>query len=195
MSSAGWERYGQLRQEYGHQVQRPGAPPTSEATIQIQERETHTANDYPEHAGEVVGFYPDQGGDPVSKIQTSQDTQEAQARELDTPEALAAKIGAEMGEPHERCGCTLYYRSGTYQLCHLCLPRPLRLGGLSDFVLFLFTLLISHYGSAFCSYFILEKDFFSFELAGAPKEVQACSCRDQYTNKGNESCDDSRVKA
>ena len=31
-----------------------------------------------------------------------------------TPEVLAAEIGAEMGEPCDICGCTLYYQSGPY---------------------------------------------------------------------------------
>ena len=49
-----------------------------------------------------------------------------------SPEALAAELGAEIGEPCHRCGCTLSYQSGSYRLCHWCYPRPARFGRLSD---------------------------------------------------------------
>jgi len=50
----------------------------------------------------------------------------------DSPEALAAELGAEIGEPCQCCGCTLSYQSGSYRLCHWCYPRPARFGRLSD---------------------------------------------------------------
>src|SRR5260221_7378110 len=50
----------------------------------------------------------------------------------DSPEALATELGAEIGEPCQRCGCTLSYQSGPYRMCHWCLPRPARFGRLSD---------------------------------------------------------------
>jgi len=50
----------------------------------------------------------------------------------DSPEALAAELGAEIGEPCHRCGCTLSYRSGPYCLCHWCYPRPAKFGRVSD---------------------------------------------------------------
>src|SRR5260370_1142989 len=50
----------------------------------------------------------------------------------DSSEALAAEIGAEIGNPCQRCGCTLYYQSGPYRMCHWCLPRSARFGRLSD---------------------------------------------------------------
>jgi len=50
----------------------------------------------------------------------------------DSPEALAAELGAEIATPCPRCGCTLYYQSGQYRLCHWCLPRPARFGRLTD---------------------------------------------------------------
>jgi hypothetical protein len=50
----------------------------------------------------------------------------------DTPEALAAEIGATIGEPCKKCACTLYYQSGEYRMCHWCLPRPVKFGRLSD---------------------------------------------------------------
>jgi hypothetical protein len=113
MSPAGWERYEHLCHEYDHQGQHPGDPPTPDATIQAQERKTGTANEHAEHAGGVVGSC-------------------ARSQAHDTPEALAAEIGAEVGEPCTQCGCTLHYRSGSYVLCHKCHPRPLRLGGFND---------------------------------------------------------------
>jgi hypothetical protein len=45
---------------------------------------------------------------------------------------LAAEIDARIGEPCNRCGCTLFYQSGPYQMCHLCYPRPVKLGRLTD---------------------------------------------------------------
>ena len=50
----------------------------------------------------------------------------------DTSEALAAEIGAEIGEPCTKCGCTLYYCSGEYKMCYWCLPRPAKFGRVSD---------------------------------------------------------------
>jgi hypothetical protein len=50
----------------------------------------------------------------------------------DSPEALAAELGAEIGKPCHRCGCTLSYQSGPYRLCHWCYPHPARFGRVSD---------------------------------------------------------------
>jgi hypothetical protein len=50
----------------------------------------------------------------------------------DSLEALATAIEAQIGEPCSRCGCTLYYQSGPYRMCHLCYPRPVKFGRLSD---------------------------------------------------------------
>ncbi len=50
----------------------------------------------------------------------------------DSLEALAATIGAQICEPCSRCGCTLFYQSGSYQMCHLCYPRPAKFGRLTD---------------------------------------------------------------
>jgi hypothetical protein len=47
-------------------------------------------------------------------------------------EALAATIDAPIGEPCSRCGCTLFYQSGLYRMCHLCYPRPEKFGRLTD---------------------------------------------------------------
>ena len=113
MSPAGWQRYKQLCHEHGHQVQCPGGPPTPDAAIQAQEWEASPANEHAEDAGGVAGSC-------------------ARSPVYDTPEALAAEIGAEIGEPCNRCGCTLHYQSGSYVMCYKCHPRPLRLGGLND---------------------------------------------------------------
>jgi hypothetical protein len=51
MSPAGWERYEQLYQEFGHQGQRPGDLPTPGAVFQAQERETRAADEHAEDAG------------------------------------------------------------------------------------------------------------------------------------------------
>lgn len=31
-----------------------------------------------------------------------------------------------------RCGCTLYYESGPYMMCHKCYPRPVKVGRLNE---------------------------------------------------------------
>jgi hypothetical protein len=53
-------------------------------------------------------------------------------REQDSQEALAADIHARFGEPCNRCGCTLFYQSGPYRMCHQCYPRPAKFGRLTD---------------------------------------------------------------
>jgi hypothetical protein len=50
----------------------------------------------------------------------------------ETPEMLATDIGTHVGEPCSRCGCTLSYQSGPYQMCHQCYPRPAKFGRLTD---------------------------------------------------------------
>jgi hypothetical protein len=52
--------------------------------------------------------------------------------EQDTLVALAVAIGAQVGEPCSQCGCSLFYKSGPYQMCHLCFPRPAKFGRLTD---------------------------------------------------------------
>jgi hypothetical protein len=53
-------------------------------------------------------------------------------QEQDSLGVLAAAIGAQIGEPCSRCGCTLFYQSGLYRMCHLCYPRPVKFGRLTD---------------------------------------------------------------
>jgi hypothetical protein len=50
----------------------------------------------------------------------------------DSLEALATALGAQIGEPCNRCSCTLFYQSGPYRMCHLCYPRPAKFGRLTD---------------------------------------------------------------
>ena len=50
----------------------------------------------------------------------------------DSLEVLAAAIDAQIGKPCSRCGCTLFYQSGLYRMCHLCYPRPVKFGRLTD---------------------------------------------------------------
>jgi hypothetical protein len=51
ISSAGWERYEQLCQEYSHQAQRPGDPDTSDVISQSQQREASTTVGETTHTG------------------------------------------------------------------------------------------------------------------------------------------------
>lgn len=104
MSSAGWERYHQLREEAG------------------ESDRVKAATQEPAYNWGVVGFH---AKSPAQSVPHS-----TLAR--DTLEALAAEIGANIGEPCTKCGCTLYYQSGPYQMCHMCLPRPRKFGRLSD---------------------------------------------------------------
>ena len=89
MSPAGWEHYSTLREEAGH---------LDRAALAITE---------PVPTRGVAGFHLSNAVQAVPFLNQAQDT----------AEALAAEIGAEIGEPHERCGCTFYYRSEPYQMC------------------------------------------------------------------------------
>ena len=105
MSPAGWERYHQVREEADH-----------------SDQVNHVQQETIAQTGGVVGSCSE------SPAQTAPHAILAH----DTPEAFAAEIGAEVGEPCKRCGCTLHYQSGSYVMCYKCHPRPLRLGGLND---------------------------------------------------------------
>jgi hypothetical protein len=122
MSPAGWEHYHQLGVEADHKDRAITEPAP--------------------HTGGVVGFYSPDNDAPASQTHIGQG--QRQLREsaqavpakmnctYDTPEALAAEIGATIGEPCKKCACTLYYQSGEYRMCHWCLPRPVKFGRLSD---------------------------------------------------------------
>jgi TOTE conflict system, Archaeo-Eukaryotic Primase domain len=104
MSPAGWQHYHALREEADHPDQ---------AALAITE---------PAPTRGVAGFHARNAVQAVAALHQAQDT----------PEALAAEIGAELGEPCRRCGCTLHYQSGPYMMCHQCYPHPLRLGRVSE---------------------------------------------------------------
>lgn len=122
-------------------------------------REGRAASDTPaieHHAAQMPPHMPaDTGGltgctsapetDPASTMLAGHDKQEphtlvqpkpsATHSTRDTFEVLAADIGAEIGQPCERCGCTLFYRTAAGDdMCHWCYPRPVKyaLGRLTD---------------------------------------------------------------
>jgi hypothetical protein len=63
---------------------------------------------------------------------TTQHISHERYQELNSLETLAAEIEAQIGEPCGQCGCTLFYQSGPYRMCHLCYPRPAKFGRLTD---------------------------------------------------------------
>jgi hypothetical protein len=98
MSPAGWQRYRQLREEAGHGNQAITASAASLAVV---------AGSCTKSLAQAV---------PAGR------------NEIDEkPEALAAVLGAIIGEPCKKCGCTLYYQSGPYRMCHWCLPPRLNM--------------------------------------------------------------------
>jgi transcription initiation factor TFIIIB Brf1 subunit/transcription initiation factor TFIIB len=102
MSPAGWERYHQLLEEAGHGNQAITASAVSIGGV---------AGSCTKSPAQAV---------PAGSNETH-----------DTPEVLAAELGAIIDEPCKKCGCTLYYQSGPYQMCYWCLPRPAKYGLLS----------------------------------------------------------------
>jgi hypothetical protein len=66
---------------------------------------------------------------PLVKTETASSTSD---QRHDSLEAFAAAIDAQIGEPCSRCGCMLFYQSGLYRMCHLCYPRPVKFGRLTD---------------------------------------------------------------
>jgi hypothetical protein len=109
MTEAGWQHYRWLRAE----VQREAQAAATRG---------------------VTGFQaaiPVQGGQALSVSRAAQPTDSAQAvlheggQGKDVPEVLAAELGAAIGEPCGRCGCTLSYHLAPYQMCYRCYPRHL----------------------------------------------------------------------
>ena len=68
----------------------------------------------------------------TQRTATASHTSHEQHQKLYSLEALATEICALIGEPCSRCGCTLFYQSGPYRMCHLCYPRPAKFGRLTD---------------------------------------------------------------
>jgi len=89
----------------------------------------------PAGSGGLAGYSSLPESDPDGKMLTSQDEEPqpgavpassvAAQPGKETFEALATGIGAEIGGPCERCGCTLCYRNSRGdEMCHWCYPRP-----------------------------------------------------------------------
>jgi hypothetical protein len=117
MTEAGWERYHALRAEVSSVEQAQAAP----EAVQV-----------PQPTGGVAGFYlpPESAqGDtqqPGEEVHQRQKTASAVPREAnrgrETPEALAAAMGVELGVPCPRCGCPLRYPLEPYLMCYKCHP-------------------------------------------------------------------------
>jgi hypothetical protein len=117
MTEAGWQRYHSLRAEAARMV--AGTPSRGVTGFMLAAMTTHAVQE-PITQGEVQ---------PTSAMQA---VSHQSGQEQDTPEALAADLRAQIGEPCSRCRCTLFYQSGPYQMCHLCYPRPAKFGRLTD---------------------------------------------------------------
>ena len=115
MTEAGWQRYHSLR---------------AESTAVTKALRGVTGFLSP-GATRHVGL--EQAGLPIANpIQTTSVVSSTSEQVQDPVGALAAALGSQIGKPCNRCGCTLFYLSGPYQMCHLCYPRPARFGRLTD---------------------------------------------------------------
>ncbi len=117
LTEAGWQRYRSLRTEAARSV--AGTPCRGVAgctypVIPMQAAQEQITREAAQPA-------------PAMQVVSHESGQEQ-----DSPEALATDIGAQIGEPCSRCGCTLFYRSGPYRMCHQCFPRPVKFGRLTD---------------------------------------------------------------
>ena len=118
MTEAGWQHYHRLRNAGRSATQTTVKP--SRGVIGFDYGETTQA------ARERVS----QGRAQQTDLKLTVPNESVQMQ--DTPEALATDIVAHVGEPCSRCGCTLSYQSGPYQMCHLCYPCPAKFGRLTD---------------------------------------------------------------
>jgi hypothetical protein len=117
LTEAGWQRYRSLRTEAARAVAGTtsrGVAGCTSAAIPMQAAQEQI----PPEAAQPA---------PAMQVVSSESSQEQ-----DSPLALATEIGAHIGEPCSRCGCTLFYRSGSYRMCHQCFPRPVKFGRLTD---------------------------------------------------------------
>jgi hypothetical protein len=115
MTDAGWQRYHSLSAESTTaQTTSRGVtgflPPG--LTTHAGQEQIATTIACPLVITEATSSTSDQGQDPL--------------------EVLAATINAQIGEPCSQCGCTLYYQSELYRMCHLCYPCPAKFGRLTD---------------------------------------------------------------
>jgi hypothetical protein len=116
MTEAGWQHYQRLCDAGQCEIQ---------AAARREERGVHQAtapNEAPRQTTE-------QRRVPLAPAMA--DAPHDAKQKHDSPEALAAELSAEIGEPCQRCGCIFYYQSEPYRMCHWCLPRPARFGRLS----------------------------------------------------------------
>jgi len=119
MTEAGWQRYRSLRAEAQHVTNEHASPAWGVAGFT--------------HAGMTTQAAPE----PITPgatqpLNPAQAVPHESGQRQDSVEALAADLGSEIGEPCSRCGCTLFYQSGPYRMCHLCYPRPAKFGRLTD---------------------------------------------------------------
>ena len=117
ITEAGWQHYQRLREE--------GRRETQAASSSRGDSGVHQATGTNE-APQLT----EQGQVPLANAPSGAPHDSKQRQ--DSPEALAAELGAEIGEPCHRCGCTFSYQSGPYRMCHWCLPRPAKFGRLSN---------------------------------------------------------------
>ncbi len=119
MTEAGWQQYHRMHEVSGGEAKSTASSSWGVAgfhpSMETDEALTHQAEQGPAHLANA----------PSSVQSHAKQKQGA----LD---ALATEIGADLGEPCKRCGCTLYYQSGSYSMCHRCFPRPTRFGSLSN---------------------------------------------------------------
>jgi hypothetical protein len=118
ITEAGWQHYLRLRETGRSKIQATGS--STWGVVSLDHATTTTQAQQQLIRPEAV--------QPPTSAQVVPSPQQLQ----DTLESLAAEIGADIGEPCDRCGCTLSYQSGPYHLCHWCYPRPARFGSVSD---------------------------------------------------------------
>jgi hypothetical protein len=115
MTKAGWQRYRSLCAES------TAALTTSRGVIGFLPTEL-TTHAWQEQIASTIAC-------PLVTTEAASSTSD---QEQDSLEELAAALDAQIGKPCSRCGCTLFYQSGPYQMCHLCYPRPAKFGRLTD---------------------------------------------------------------
>ena len=117
MTEAGWQRYHFLKMEIAREV--AGTATRGVVGYTSVGMSTHTTQE--PIMREVT-----------QQTITPQHISHERHRELNSLEVLAADIEAQIDEPCSRCGCTLFYTSGPYRMCHQCYPRPAKFGRLTD---------------------------------------------------------------
>jgi hypothetical protein len=119
MTEAGWQRYRSMRAEAQHITNEHASPAWGVAGFMHAAMTTQAALE-PITPGATQPLNP------------AQAVPHENGQRKDSVEALAADLRSEIGEPCSRCGCTLFYQSGPYRMCHLCYPRPAKFGRLTN---------------------------------------------------------------